>query len=90
VTANVAPQAMHDMCNAAVSGDPDAARGINARLEALHRDLFLEANPIPVKWALHAMGLIPLGIRLPLTVLSEGHHQAVRDALHQADIPVER
>ena len=90
VTANVAPRAMHDMCAAAVSGDRDAARAINAGLEALHRDLFLEANPIPVKWALYAMGLIPLGIRLPLTVLSQRRHQAVRDALLQADIPVER
>jgi 4-hydroxy-tetrahydrodipicolinate synthase len=53
---------------------------------SLHKDLFLEANPIPVKWALHAMGKMGLGIRLPLTVLSPQYHEQVRDALHKADV----
>ncbi len=71
VTANVAPDRMHDMCMAALEGDLGRAREINAELIPLHRDLFLEANPIPVKWALHEMGRIGSAIRLPLTPLSE-------------------
>lgn len=86
VTANVAPKAMHDMCAAALSGDKQTASSINESLMALHQDLFLEANPIPVKWALFAMGLIGTGIRLPLTVLSETHHEKVRAALKQASV----
>jgi 4-hydroxy-tetrahydrodipicolinate synthase len=86
VTANVAPAAMHNLCIAAMAGDRAAALAIDAPLRALHRDLFVEANPIPVKWALHEMGLIPLGIRLPLTPLSPQYHATVREALHQADI----
>ncbi|MBI2778621.1 MAG: 4-hydroxy-tetrahydrodipicolinate synthase [Gammaproteobacteria bacterium] len=86
VTANVAPRAMHDMCAAALRGDREQAHAINNRLMALHRDLFVESNPIPVKWALHEMGLIPPGIRLPLTVLSEHHHNTVRAALREAGV----
>lgn len=86
VTTNVAPRAMHDMCTAALAGDKETASSINDRLIALHRDLFLEANPIPVKWALHTMGMIGTGIRLPLTVLSETYHGKVRAALKQADV----
>lgn len=86
VTANVAPRAMHDMCAAALRGDRAGAAAVNARLMALHRDLFVESNPIPVKWALHEMGLIPPGIRLPLTPLSPGCHAAVRRALHEAGV----
>lgn len=86
VTANVAPRAMGDMCAAALRGDRAGAAAINARLMALHRDLFVEANPIPVKWALHEMGLIPSGIRLPLTPLSPRHHDTVRRALHEAGV----
>jgi len=86
VTANVAPRAMHDMCEAALQGDKERAQQINAPLMALHKNLFLEANPIPVKWALYEMGLIKSGIRLPMTVLSEKHHAAVTEALKQADI----
>lgn len=86
VTANVAPAAMHNLCVAAMAGDRAAALAIDAPLRALHRDLFVEANPIPVKWALHEMGLIPLGIRLPLTPLSPQYHATVREALHQAGI----
>ena len=86
VTANVAPRAMHDMCSAALNGDGAAAQQLNEPLLGLHKNLFLEANPIPVKWALYEMGLIKSGIRLPLTVLSEQHHDTVRQALKQAGI----
>jgi 4-hydroxy-tetrahydrodipicolinate synthase len=84
VTANVVPRAMSDMVEAAVSGDRPAAEALDARLAALHRSLFLEANPIPAKWALQRMGLIESGIRLPLTPLSEGHHAALMAALRTA------
>jgi 4-hydroxy-tetrahydrodipicolinate synthase len=86
VTANVAPRAMHDMCAAALQGDKARAQRINEPLMSLHKNLFLEANPIPVKWALYEMGLIRSGIRLPMTLLSEQHHEAVRQALKQAGI----
>ena len=86
VTANVAPAAMHQLCVAARAGDRAAAEAIDTPLRALHRDLFIEANPIPVKWALHEMGLIPLGIRLPLTPLSAQYHETVRAALRQAGV----
>ena len=86
VTANVAPAAMHDMCSAALAGDRDTAQAINARLDVLHRTLFVESNPIPVKWALHEMGMIPAGIRLPLTPLADEYHETVRQALQQAGV----
>ena len=86
VTANVAPKLMHDMCVAARKGDIAGARAINDRLMLLHRDLFCEANPIPVKWAVQHMGLIGGGIRLPLTPLSAGCHEAVKRALRHAGI----
>lgn len=86
VTANVAPKLMHEMCEAALAGDADKARLINDKLSPLHQNLFTESNPIPVKWALHEMGLIPAGIRLPMTVLSEQFHQPVRDALASAGV----
>ncbi|TVP89927.1 MAG: 4-hydroxy-tetrahydrodipicolinate synthase [Thioalkalivibrio sp.] len=89
VTANVAPQAMHEMCMAALEGDVARAREINTRLDGLHRELFREANPIPVKWAVAQMGLIPDGIRLPLTPLSEPFHEAVLGAMRQAGITVD-
>lgn len=88
VTANVAPRAMHDMCAAALAGDVASARGINARLVGLHRHLFCEANPIPVKWAVAQMGLMQSGIRLPLTPLSEGMHARVREAMQAAGINI--
>ncbi|NMG76733.1 4-hydroxy-tetrahydrodipicolinate synthase [Aromatoleum diolicum] len=88
VTANVAPRAMHEMCAAALAGDAIKAREINARLVALHRDLFCEANPIPVKWAVQQMGMIQAGIRLPLTTLSEGLHERVRLAMRRAGVNV--
>lgn len=86
VTANVAPRAMHDMCAAALAGDRARAEAINNALIGLHRDLFLEANPIPVKWAVAEMGLIPAGIRLPLTPLSEKFHGQLRQSMHQAGV----
>ncbi|MBX9894026.1 MAG: 4-hydroxy-tetrahydrodipicolinate synthase [Nitrosomonas sp.] len=86
VTANVAPRMMHEMCIAAFSGDLNTAREINSKLLRLHIDLFVEANPIPVKWAVEQMGLIDHGIRLPLTPLSEKYHQLVRQAMKSASI----
>ena len=86
VTNNVAPKAMSEMCEAALSGDREAAESINKPLQGLHKNLFLEANPIPVKWALAEMGKIPTGIRLPLTPLSEQYHQPLREAMQQAGI----
>jgi len=84
VTANIAPKAMHEMCAAALAGDRDMATSINKRLLALHSKLFVESNPIPVKWALYEMGLIPEGIRLPLTTLDAQYHDVIRDAIKQA------
>lgn len=84
VTANIAPRLMQQLCHAALSGDKLAARQINQRLVALHQKLFVEANPIPCKWLLHDMGLIPSGIRLPLTPLAEKFHGELRDALVKA------
>ena len=86
VTANVAPHEMHEMCEHALRGDRATAEAVDRRLGALHRDLFVEANPIPVKWALHEMGLIPPGIRLPLTPLSAEYHETVRTALKEAGV----
>jgi len=84
VTANVAPKLMAEMCRAAQSGDVATARNCNDRLLGLHRSLFVEANPIPVKWALAKMGLIENELRLPMVPLSSRHHEAVRHALGEA------
>jgi len=84
VTANVAPQAMHDMCAAALRKDRKSAEEINESLIGLHKNLFIEANPITVKWALFEMGLISAGIRLPMTPLSPQYYDTVRGALKQA------
>jgi 4-hydroxy-tetrahydrodipicolinate synthase len=86
VTANVAPALMHEMAVASFDGDRAKAVQINSRLEALHKDLFVESNPIPVKWALYEMGRIDQGIRLPLTWLSDNYHEQVRQALKQAGV----
>ncbi|SMF00583.1 MULTISPECIES: 4-hydroxy-tetrahydrodipicolinate synthase [unclassified Pseudomonas] len=88
VTANVAPREMADLCEAALEGNAEKARAINEKLMPLHKDLFCEANPIPVKWALVEMGLMHKGIRLPLTWLSEGCHEKVRTALRQSGVLV--
>jgi 4-hydroxy-tetrahydrodipicolinate synthase len=86
VTANVAPRLMHEMCVAAIAGDVARAREIHFRLLGLHRDLFCEANPIPVKWAVQQLGLMPGGIRLPLTPLSEANHDRVLAAMRHAGL----
>ena len=86
VTANVAPQLMSQMCAAALRGDVAAARAINQKLMPLHTKLFVEANPIPVKWALAQMGLIHPELRLPLTPLAPQHHDTVRAALREAGL----
>ncbi|CAA0117689.1 4-hydroxy-tetrahydrodipicolinate synthase [BD1-7 clade bacterium] len=86
VTANIAPETMSAVCKAALAGDMALARKLNEPLLALHDDLFLEANPIPVKWALWRMNRIANGIRLPLTWLSEEHQPAVEAALKKAGL----
>jgi 4-hydroxy-tetrahydrodipicolinate synthase len=86
VTANVAPKLMHEMCVAAMAGDVKKACEINAKLFALHQKLFVEANPIPVKWALQQMGMIKTGIRLPMVNLSAQYHDVMRAAMRQAGI----
>jgi len=84
VTANVAPRLMSEMCAAVRKGNNARAIEINNRLLGLHKHLFVEANPIPVKWALHRMGRIEEGIRLPLTPLAAAHHDTVAGALRAA------
>ena len=86
VTNNVAPKAMAAMCEAALAGDRAKAEALNQPLLGLHEKLFVEANPIPVKWALQEMGMIGEGIRLPLTPLSEQYHQPLRDAMKLAGV----
>lgn len=86
VTANVAPRRMREACAAALAGDLPAARAIDATLQPLHRDLFVEANPIPVKWALMQLGLIGGSLRLPLVDLAPAHHETVRRALRAAGV----
>jgi 4-hydroxy-tetrahydrodipicolinate synthase len=86
VTANVAPRLMREMCAAALSADVVRAREINFKLLPLHRNLFVEANPIPVKWAVAQLGLIEGGIRLPLTPLSAQYHELVKDAMREAGV----
>ena len=86
VTANIAPAAMARMCAAALAGDVSAAREMNRRLLPLHAKLFVEANPIPVKWAMAEAGLIPAGLRLPMTTLSEEFHDIVRGAMRAAGV----
>ena len=88
VTANAAPRLMHEMCVAAFDGDLSRARSANNRLLGLHRHLFVEANPIPVKWVLQQMGLIRAGIRLPLTPLSSSFHDLLLGAMEQAGLAV--
>ena len=83
VTANVAPRLMHDLCAAAMSGNLDRTRDLQFQLFALHKAMFIEANPIPVKWALHAMGKITAGIRLPLTPLSPALRESLVATLKQ-------
>jgi 4-hydroxy-tetrahydrodipicolinate synthase len=86
VTANVAPRGMADLVAAGVAGDRAAAGRADAPLAALHSDLFVEGNPIPVKWALRQMGLIDSGIRLPMTELSVGYHARLAASLRAAGV----
>lgn len=86
VTANVAPKLMQQMCAAALAGDETKARELDWKLRPLHESLFVESNPIPVKWALQQMGMIESGIRLPMTPLSEQHHATVREALQSVGV----
>jgi len=86
VTANVAPRAMSELCAAALAGDANKARAINQKLAPLHQKLFIEPNPIPVKWALAQMGRIQSGIRLPLTPLDARYQQPLANALRESGI----
>ncbi|CBJ38392.1 dihydrodipicolinate synthase [Ralstonia solanacearum CMR15] len=86
VTANVAPRAMHELCAAAMRGDVETARRIHMQLLSVHKNLFVESNPIPVKWALQAMGKMAGGIRLPLTPLAAQYQEVVRASLQDAGL----
>jgi 4-hydroxy-tetrahydrodipicolinate synthase len=86
VTGNVAPKLVHEMIMAAIKGDSETASAIDAKLAGLHKDLFIQSNPIPVKWAVAEMGLMGKGIRLPLTWLTEDCFGAVREAMRQAEV----
>lgn len=85
-TANVAPREMHELCKAALNQNRVQAEKINTQLTPLFKALFVESNPIPLKWALSQMGMIQPGIRLPLTPLAESYHQTVKNALESAGI----
>lgn len=89
VTANVAPAIMSSLCAAAMAGDRETARALNDRVTLLNERLFLESNPVPVKWALYRMGMIERGIRLPLVELNEKFHDQVTEALLAAGIELE-
>ena len=86
VTGNIAPKYMHLMCKAAIEGDRKLAQEYDKKIVGLHKDLFLESNPIPTKWALHKMGLIKNGIRLPLTSFSEEHHAKLLNSMQLAEV----
>jgi len=86
VTGNIAPKFMHLMCKAAIEGDRKLAEEYDNKIIGLHRDLFLESNPIPVKWALNKMGLVKEGIRLPLTIFSEEHHEKLLSSMKMAEV----
>ncbi|MFA5984459.1 MAG: 4-hydroxy-tetrahydrodipicolinate synthase [Methylococcaceae bacterium] len=86
VTGNVAPKLVHEMIMAAINADAKTAAAIDAKLAGLHQKLFIQSNPIPVKWAVAEMGLIGTGIRLPLTWLSADCVAAVRAAMQQAEV----
>lgn len=86
VTANVAPRLMSDLCKAARAGETLTARKINDKLQGLHKQLFIEPNPIAPKWAMHRLGLMPAGLRLPLTPLTAGSAPVVEAAMHQAGV----
>ena len=86
VTGNIAPKYMHLMCKAAIEGNRELAQKYDEKIIGLHKDLFLESNPIPAKWALYKMGLIKKGIRLPLTVFSKEHHEKLLKSMKLAEV----
>jgi 4-hydroxy-tetrahydrodipicolinate synthase len=86
VTGNVAPKLAHEMLKAAICGDSKTAYAIDEKLTGLHKNLFIQSNPIPVKWAVAELGLMTKGIRLPLTWLTPDCFNAVRDAMHEAQV----
>ena len=86
VTANIVPQAMHDMCAAAIAGDRSKAEAINKPLQSLHQKVFIESNPVPVKWAMHKMGFGGKGIRLPLVTFSNEYHDELLEAMKVAGV----
>ncbi len=86
VTGNIAPKYMHLMCKAAIEGNRELAQKYDEKIIGLHKDLFLESNPIPAKWALYKMGLIKKGIRLPLTFFSEEHHEKLLKSMRLAEV----
>lgn len=88
VTANILPKTMHDLCEAATTGDIPTVRTISRRLASINRMLFVESNPIPIKWAMHRMKLIPPGMRLPLTPLSTRNVEPLLVAMREAGIPI--
>ena len=86
VTANIAPAEMAKLCSLAMSGEAEEARNLNQSLMQLHNSMFVESNPIPVKWAMAEMGWMGYGIRLPLTVLADEYHETVREAMKSCDL----
>ena len=88
VTANLVPRQMHDLCRLALHGDAEAATNVNAPLEMLHDKLFVEGNPVPVKWAMAKLGLIQSGLRLPLVELSSGFHATLLEAMRKAGLSI--
>jgi dihydrodipicolinate synthase/N-acetylneuraminate lyase len=86
VTANVVPTEFAELCKLAIAGQDQAAKAVDDRLQPLNKVLFLESNPIPVKWALQRMGLIPEGIRLPLTPLAERYHDPIRAVMRELEL----
>jgi 4-hydroxy-tetrahydrodipicolinate synthase len=86
VTANVCPQKMYEMCSASLTNDRASAMNIDSHLQLLHQNLFVEANPIPVKWALREMGLLDDGVRLPLTWLSPDKEKVVKEAMRHSGL----
>lgn len=86
VTANVAPKAVAEMCDSAINGNIEKARAIDKTLKSLHKAMFVESNPIPVKWALHEMGMMEAGIRLPMTPLSKCYREQLKAALKAAGV----
>jgi len=86
VSGNIAPKLVHDMITAAMQGERSLAESIDAKLTGLHQHLFIQSNPIPVKWAVAEMGLMQQGIRLPLTWLTEDCYETVRNAMNQAEV----